>query len=93
MQTTVPALETESLDTPIPFKLSPLALAALQVGVAFDDIDAYVDAAPSYQNAVLPELVGAGQFDLDTELDIALAASASAREPARSVVWWKAAGL
>lgn len=58
MQTTNPApVCDDELDQPIPYRLSPLALAALQNGVAFEDVEAFVQAGQSYNRACNLEAV------------------------------------
>lgn len=50
MYTTQPASFTD-IDAPIPYTLSPLAIAALANGVAFEDVEAFVQAGASYNKA------------------------------------------
>jgi len=89
MQTTHPVSYSADLDQPIPYKLSALALAALANGVAFEDVEAFVSAGKSYNRACNLE----AEETYQRELDIALHKSASAGEPERSVLFWKAASL
>jgi hypothetical protein len=87
-QSTVPAT-CYDLDAPVPYTLSPLAKAALANGVSFDDVEAFVLAAGSYNRACNLE----AEMTVQAELDIALFESFHAREPRKSVLFWKGAGL
>ena len=85
---TIPAGEDIiDLDSPIPYTISPLARAALANNVAFEDVDAYVAAAHSRNRPLVID------SPLDHELDVALFESFHAREPRRSVLFWREAGL
>lgn len=65
------------------FALTPLARAALENGVSFADVQAYVGRLPE-RIPLLPE-----DYDsADALLDLALAKSVDARGVARSRVWW-----
>lgn len=76
---------------PLP-ELSPLARAALSNGVAFDDVYAYCAARPDSLAAtrLMSELC---EQETQRELDIALFENFHAREPRKSVLFWKEAGL
>jgi hypothetical protein len=70
-------------------KLSPLMRAALDNGVSFDDVFAYAEAAARAKPLELESVID----PLQRELDIALFESFHAREPRKSVLFWKGAGL